>query len=103
MSAAFTGLLFDHCHWVMGRVSFEPPAKVSSLGELTGSLMKVPAGARLVLPLVKVPLPGLADGEPASAKIWSQSCEVVVEPDVPRTPVVALPSSSNVLRRLGRT
>src|SRR5262245_61837364 len=81
----------------------EPGPKVLSLLELTGSLTKVPASARLVLPLVKVPLPGTAVGDPASAKTWSQSCEVVVEPDVPRTPVVALPSSSNVLRRLGRT
>src|SRR5262245_36218320 len=100
MSAVFPGLLFDHCHWLMGSVSFELTAKVSSLWELTGSLMKVPASARLVGPLVKVPL---VAGEPASAKTWSQSCEVVVEPEVPRTPVVALPSSSNVLRRLGRT
>src|SRR5262245_18831102 len=82
----------------------DPLAKMLSLLELTGSLTKVPASARLVGPLVKFPLPGLAVGDPASAKTWSQSCEVVVElPLAPgglaRTPVVALPSSSNRLRR----
>ena len=38
-----------------------------------------------------------------SAKTWSQSCEMVVEPDVPRIPVVTLPSNSNTLRTLGVT
>ena len=45
-------------------------------------------------PLVEVPFV-------TSLKTWSQSWDVVVEPVAPRTPVVALPSSSKVLRRLG--
>src|SRR5262245_6462525 len=66
-------------------VSLEPPpVKMSSAVVLTASVTKLAAMA----PLVLVPLT-------TSLKIWSQSCEVVVEPDVPRTPEVALPSSSN--------
>src|SRR5262245_58624142 len=91
-----------HLHDWMPLEFAEPLVKMLSLLELNGSLTKMPASARLVGPLVKVALP-VAVGDPASAKTWSQSCEVVVEPAVPRTPVVALPSSSNVLRRLGRT
>src|SRR5262249_16031004 len=65
-------------------VSFEPPpVKMSSPVVLTASVTKLLASA----PLVRGPFT-------ASAKTWSPSCEGVVEPDDPRTPVVALPSSS---------
>ena len=40
--------------------------------------------------------------ERLSAKIWFQSWEVVVEPEVPRAPAMALASSSKVPRRLRR-
>ena len=65
-------------------VSLEPPPwKMSSVLELTLSVTKLPAIAALVGPLAKV---ALVDGDPASAKTWSQSWVVVV---------VMLPSSSN--------
>src|SRR5262245_45480481 len=38
-----------------------------------------------------------------SAKTWSQSCDAVVEPEVPSKPVVTLPSSSKTLAILGVT
>ena len=69
----------------MPRVSSEPPpVKASSPLVLTASVTKLDA----IAPLVLVPLT-------TSLKTWSQSCEVVVEPDVPSNPVVALPSNSN--------
>src|SRR5262249_11538138 len=64
-------------------VSLEPPpVKMSSVLVLTLSVKKPPARAALVGPWEKEPL---VAGEPASAKIWSQSCAVAA---------VTLPSSS---------
>src|SRR5262245_18895721 len=77
----------------MPRVSFEPPpVKMSSVLELTLSVMNADARA-----------PEMAEFEASgpSANTWSQSWDVVVEPVVPRTPVVTLASSSKVPSRLG--
>src|SRR5262245_56477176 len=75
-------------------VSFDPPpVKMSSVLLLTASVTKLDARAPLTGGGVTL----------VSAKTWSQSCEVVVEPEEPRTPVVTLASSSKVPRRLGVT
>src|SRR5262245_49108444 len=79
----------------MPMVSCEPlPVKMSSVRLLTASETNADASAPLV-----------DDGGTVllSANTWSQSCDTLVEPELPRTPVVTLPSSSKPLRRLGVT
>src|SRR5262245_59919707 len=90
MSALPCGLAPVDNHFPTPWLSLEPPPrKMSSLVELTASVTKLEVTAPL------------RDGLLLSAKTWSQSCEVAVEPDEPSTPVTLLPSSSKVPRTLG--
>src|SRR5262249_43693891 len=89
----------------MPEMSLEPPP-VKVVGSLppTVSYSKLPDCAPLLVgwpllatPLEKSPEPAGGEGEPASLKTWSQSCEAVVEGPPPpevRSPVLALASIS---------
>jgi hypothetical protein len=92
-SSLSCGLAVLNSQPLRGRVSLVlPPVKMSS--PVVSSVERLEASAAAVL---------VAGFAVLSANTWSQSCEVVVDPDAPRTPVVALPSSSNVPRMLGVT
>src|SRR5262249_54465322 len=89
MSPLSGGIDVVHVHVCTPPVSEDPDVKMLSFPEFTGSVTKTVPNA---------PLGPFVTG----SKTWSQSWDVVCEPfGAPRTPVWALPSSSNVLRRLG--